>query len=212
IGFRPMRSDSHPKKMSDGVAMSSATPVMIAGLKTSGFITCCRKYSAQNWPLYHTTPSPITTMLAITTYLTLALRNASFQGFAAILAAEAQSLNETKPEEQKAGRRADLRVTRDDADERGGYAHAAERDQERVLATHEIADAAEEERSERADQESCREGPDGLDQPRPGPALREELYRQDRGQAAEDVKIVPLDHVSDGCGDDDSAELLEGQL
>jgi hypothetical protein len=28
IGLRPMRSESHPKKMSDGVAMSSAAPVM----------------------------------------------------------------------------------------------------------------------------------------------------------------------------------------
>ena len=80
IGFRPIRSDSHPKKMSDGVATSSAMPVMMAGRMTSGFITCCRKYSAQNWPLYHTTPSPITTMLAINTYFTFWLQKASRQG------------------------------------------------------------------------------------------------------------------------------------
>ena len=46
--------------------------------------TCCRKYSAQNWPLYQTTPSPITMMVAISTNLMLALRNASFQGFLVI--------------------------------------------------------------------------------------------------------------------------------
>jgi len=41
----------------------------MAGCSTSGFCTCWMKYSAQNWPLYHTTPSPITTMLAMSTYL-----------------------------------------------------------------------------------------------------------------------------------------------
>ena len=61
--------------------MSSAMPTMKLEVTTSTFDTCCRKYSAQNWPLYHTTPSPITTMLAIRTNLMLALRKASLHGF-----------------------------------------------------------------------------------------------------------------------------------
>src|SRR5438876_362822 len=40
-------------------------------------------------------------------------------------------------------------------------------------------------------------------------ALLEELDREDRGQAAEDVEVVPLDDVPDGRGDDDAAELFE---
>src|SRR2546425_7532238 len=39
-------------------------------------------------------------------------------------------------------------------------------------------------------------------------ALLEELGREDRGQAAEDVEIVPLDDVADGCGNDDAAKFF----
>jgi hypothetical protein len=36
-------------------------------------------------------------------------------------------------------------------------------------------------------------------------AFLEKLDREDRGQAAEDVEILPLDDVADGCGNDDTA-------
>jgi hypothetical protein len=39
-------------------------------------------------------------------------------------------------------------------------------------------------------------------------AFLEELDGQDRGQAAEDVEVVPLDDVADGCGDDDATKLF----
>jgi len=42
------------------------------------------KYSAQNWPLYHTTPSPITTTLAMSTYFTFWLQKASRQGLVVV--------------------------------------------------------------------------------------------------------------------------------
>src|SRR5438067_997088 len=35
---------------------------------------------------------------------------------------------------------------------------------------------------------------------------------EDRGEAAEDVEVVPLDDVADGCGDDDAAQFLERDL
>src|SRR5262245_66561286 len=44
------------------------------GGQPSTLVTCCRKWSAQNWPLYQTTPSPNTMMVAIRTNLILALR------------------------------------------------------------------------------------------------------------------------------------------
>src|SRR5579885_763615 len=69
-----------------GVAMSKAAITMYFEVETSTFETCCRKNSAQNWPLYQTTPSPITTILAINTYLMLRLRKASFHGFVVIWA------------------------------------------------------------------------------------------------------------------------------
>src|SRR5215510_4139798 len=53
-------------------------------VSASILVTCCRKWSAQNWPLYQTTPSPNTMMVAIRTNLILALRKASFHGFLVI--------------------------------------------------------------------------------------------------------------------------------
>jgi len=45
-----------------------------------------------------------------------------------------------------------------------------------------------------------------------GCPFSKKLDRQDRGEAAEDVEVVPLDDVADGCGDDDTAELFERDL
>jgi hypothetical protein len=35
-----------------------------------------------------------------------------------------------------------------------------------------------------------------------------ELHRQHRGQAAEDVEVIPLDDVADRCGDDHLSKIL----
>src|SRR5262245_20222261 len=84
IGLRPTLSESQPQKINVGVAISSATPTMVLDVSTSSFLTVCRKYSAQNWPLYQTQPCPKTTTLAITTYLKLLLRKASRHGFVVV--------------------------------------------------------------------------------------------------------------------------------
>src|SRR2546421_681581 len=89
--------------------------------------------------------------------------------------------------------------------------HAAQRNEEGVLAAHDVADAAEDERSERADEEARGEGADRLDERASGGAGREELDRQERGQAPEDVEVVPLDDIPNGCGDDDPAKILGGE-
>src|SRR2546427_12464940 len=80
---------------------------------------------------------------------------------AAVLTTEAQSLDQAKDQQQDARQRADLRVARHEADQGRRQAHAAERDQERVLPAHEVADPAEDEGPEWADQESGGEGADG---------------------------------------------------
>src|SRR4029077_20339257 len=105
----------------------------------------------------------------------------------------------------------DLRVARHQPDERRRESHSAERDEKRVLAAHQVADATEYERAKRTDQEPRGERADILDEVRPGLTLREELRSEESGEAAEDVEVVPLDHVSDGCGDDDSAQFLHGE-
>ena len=70
MGLRPIRSESPPRITKNGVASSSAMPTMMLEVTTSSFWTVCRKNSAQNWLLYQTTPCPITTTAAISTYLT----------------------------------------------------------------------------------------------------------------------------------------------
>src|SRR5207248_2867360 len=130
---------------------------------------------------------------------------------AAILAAETQALDEAKHQQQNARRYADLGVARHDADERRGQTHAAQRDEERVFAAHEVAETAEHEGPERTDQEPGGEGSDRLDERTAGGARFKELYRQERGQTPENVEVVPLNHVPDCCGDDDTAKFLDGQ-
>src|ERR1043166_6246082 len=83
-GLRPIISDSQPNRIKLGVAMRSAAITIHDALNASTLDTCCRKYSAQNCPLYQTTPCPISTMQAIPTYLIFELRKASRQGFLVI--------------------------------------------------------------------------------------------------------------------------------
>ena len=55
---------------------SARHPVARVGGQRVHLVTCCRKWSAQNWPLYQTTPSPNTMMVAIRTNLILACAEA----------------------------------------------------------------------------------------------------------------------------------------
>src|SRR5205814_9078203 len=59
--------------------------------------------------------------------------------------------------------------------------------------------------------EARAEAADRLDERASGGACREELDRQERGQAPEDVEVVPLDDIPHGCGDDDPAKILGGE-
>src|SRR5205085_8524309 len=66
----------------------------------------------------------------------------------------------------------------------------------------------EQERPERTDQESGGEQRNRAQQSRDRMGLLEELDRQNRGQAAENIEIIPLDHVSHGRSDDHGPEVL----
>ncbi len=97
---------------------------------------------------------------------------------AAILAAKAQTLDQAQEEQQHARQGTDLGVARDDADECRRQTHAAQRNQERVLAAHDVADTTEQECAKWADQEPGREGPDVLDESGPRGSCREKLRRE----------------------------------
>src|SRR5262249_26462909 len=83
-----------------------------------------------------------------------------------------------------------------------------QRHDERVFPADLVAEPAEEERPERPDEEADREDRHRAEEGGDRVALLEELHREDRGQAAEDIKVVPLDDVADRCCDDDAAELF----
>ena len=97
---------------------------------------------------------------------------------------------------------------RNQPDRSGAQSHAAERNQERIFAADAIAHPAKQEGPQRTDQETGGEQRDGAEQRRDGVALFEEFDRQDRGQAAEDIEIIPLDDVSPRCRDDHASEVL----
>ena len=124
---------------------------------------------------------------------------------AAVLPAEAEALDQAEDEEDEGRGESDRGVAGNHADEGRPHAHAGQRDDEGILPAHLIAEPAEEERPQRPDQEADREDRHGAEEGRDRVALLEELDREDRGQAAEDVEIVPLDDVADGCGNDDTA-------
>src|SRR5262245_29161991 len=124
---------------------------------------------------------------------------------AAVLTAEAKALDQAEDEEDEGRRESDRGVGGNHADEGRPHAHAGQRDDEGILPAHLVAEPAEEECPEGPDQEADREDRHGAEEGRYRVALLEKLDRKDRGQAAEDVEIIPLDDVADGCGNDDTA-------
>ena len=97
---------------------------------------------------------------------------------------------------------ADRLERRQHADQRGGAAHDDQRHEERVLPPDQVADATEEQRPERADDEPDREGHQVDDQREQVVARRVKQRRDDRGERPEDVEVVPLDHRPRGGGGD----------
>ncbi len=84
-------------------------------------------------------------------------------------------------------------------------AHDREGDDEGYPAPHKVADAPEEEGAERAHQKTDGERGQVGDQGEGVVPGRIELDRQNGGQRAEDVEVIPLDH-GPGGGAEDHAE------
>ena len=124
-------------------------------------------------------------------------------GRAAVLAAEREALQHANHEERDRRRDPDRPIGRQEADDRRRAAHDEERDEKRVLAADEIADPPEEQRPERPDDEPDRKRRQVRDERDRVVARRIEQRRDDRGQTAEDVEVVPLDHRPHGRRGDD---------
>src|SRR5262249_45012721 len=126
---------------------------------------------------------------------------------AAIFAPQAEALNHPQPEQDERGGETDLLVGRDQPNAPRAKTHSGQRNEERVFAADPVAHPSEQECSQRADQESRCEQRDPAQQRRDRMALFEELDRQDRGQAAENVEVIPFDDVSHRRGDDHAPEI-----
>ena len=95
------------------------------------------------------------------------------------------------------------RVVGQQADGEGAEAHQRHGDQEGVLAADQVAEAAEEQRAEWPDGEAGGKGEQGEDECRRRIDAGEELRREDRGERAVDVEVVPLEHGAERRGEDD---------
>src|SRR5690606_18034216 len=125
----------------------------------------------------------------------------------AVLAAVGKPLDD--PQRDQQDRRDDPRgrVGRQQADAEGRQSHHRDRDQERLLATGAIADAAEEQRAERAHGEACGERQEREDEPGRLVHAGEELTRDQRRERAEQDEIVGLEDRAGRGAEHDSAEL-----
>ena len=130
---------------------------------------------------------------------------------AAVFAAERQSLQDANHQQNDWRRNTDRRVRRQKTDQRRGATHDQQRDQERVLASHQIADAAKEKRAERAHHEADRESRQISDQRERVISLRIKQRRDDGRETSEDVEVVPLDHGTDRGRRDDFPDAVVGR-
>jgi hypothetical protein len=104
-----------------------------------------------------------------------------------------------------------LSVRRQQADDERGATHDHQCHQERVFPPHEVADAPEEQRAEGARGKPCGKRGQCREHGQRLITRREELGRQNEGEAAEDVEVVPLDHRADARGADDHPDIGSAQ-
>ncbi len=111
----------------------------------------------------------------------------------AVLTAEGQALGETEEQEDRWREDADRLVRRQEADDDGRDAHDRDRHQERVLASDDVADPAEDDRAKGPDEEARGVGGERRQERRGGVGAREEDRRQERREGRVEIEVVPLD-------------------
>src|SRR6516165_12073207 len=127
---------------------------------------------------------------------------------ASVRAAEAKPLKHAQAKQDDRCTQADVLEGRDETDRAGAERHADERQDEGVFAADAISQPAEYECPQRTDQKSGGEQRNRAEQRRHGVALFEEFYRENRGQAPENVEVIPLDDIASGRSHDHGPEVL----
>jgi hypothetical protein len=126
---------------------------------------------------------------------------------AAILAAERQPLKQAQQDQDGRSSPADGFERWQEADREGREAHDHDRDEERVLATDEVADAAEEDRAERAHEESRGVRAERAHELGRGIHFGKEQTGEERREDGVEVEVVPFEDRAERRGDDDSSHL-----
>jgi hypothetical protein len=89
-----------------------------------------------------------------------------------------------------------------------GSAHQQQRHQKSVLASDQIADASKKQRAERSHNKANGKGHQVSDHCHSVVSGRIKQRRDDGGQRAENIKIVPFDHRPDSGSDDDAPDVV----
>ena len=127
---------------------------------------------------------------------------------ATVFPAQAQPLDHSQAEQNEGSGKANGGEGRYQTDGGCRQAHAGQRHDEGVFAAHPVTQPSKQEGAQWANQETGGEQGDRAQQGRHRVGLVEELHRQDRGQAPEDVEIVPFDDVPHGGGNHHAAEVF----
>ena len=133
-------------------------------------------------------------------------------GGTAVFSSERQALQQAQGHQQNrcgpadAGHLSDdgqrlCAVGRQQADGEGRQAHHEDRDEEGILASHEIADAPEDDSAEGTNEEASRVGRKGREQ-RSGVVARwEEERREEWSQRRVEIKVIPFENGANGRGE-----------
>ena len=120
---------------------------------------------------------------------------------ASVLSTKRKALEQTQDDEDDWCSQPDFRITWQESDGRRRAAHYQQGREKREFSSDEVADTAEHQRTERSNRKSDSESRQGLKEGSGWAATRKKLRRYDRGQASENIEVVPLDHRADRrCG------------
>ncbi|MNR43341.1 hypothetical protein D3C85_1619530 [compost metagenome] len=122
----------------------------------------------------------------------------NISGCATVLAAQRQALKHAQHHQNDRCSNADTGIGRQQANGKGRQAHQHDGDQEGVLASDHVAQAAEHQRAEGPHQETGGEGHQGKDKGSGVVHTGKELLADDRGQCPIKKKVIPLENCPEG--------------
>ncbi|MCY1424299.1 hypothetical protein D9M71_400360 [compost metagenome] len=122
----------------------------------------------------------------------------NISGCATVLAAQRQALKHAQHHQNDRCSNADTGIGRQQANGKGRQAHQHDGDQEGVLASDHVAQAAEHQRAEGPHQETGGEGHQGKDKGSGVVHPGKKLLADDRGQRPIKKKVIPLENRPEG--------------